>query len=431
MSVACVLLKQNGDIEAASIPGCGGKKPTPITQDILISKVLKKKLPASSTGLGILGSFAWKQKTLFMLGFVEPITSASSKKKKAAEEDTSENQHHLPPPLEGMTFYDDILVVASDMKTSFAKPVPFTVADYEAFYTGRMEGEEDDMEEDAEQEQEQEPVDDIDGTNEEALAEDDEEEEVDYDDEEEEEAEGEWEEDGEAEGEAEEAPTVTARATRQQRRAEIKKKSATHSALPFLATIATDPELGAESTRPGDIAEPQHPLRKRVVQAIATLFGSVRPKMDRVTQILFERLLWNFTMEWCDRKKIRRSWQTIGFKDIYLSICRRVISNLSPTSYVKNEYLWRAWSNREITLEEIVKKNNYELFPEHWQNLIDQQAKREQIQLEGDRSRATDRFQCNRCGKKETTYYELQTRSADEPMTIFINCLNCGKRWTQ
>jgi transcription elongation factor S-II len=38
-------------------------------------------------------------------------------------------------------------------------------------------------------------------------------------------------------------------------------------------------------------------------------------------------------------------------------------------------------------------------------------------------------FTCNRCKTKKTTYYQLQTRSADEPMTTFVSCLNCGKNW--
>ena len=38
-------------------------------------------------------------------------------------------------------------------------------------------------------------------------------------------------------------------------------------------------------------------------------------------------------------------------------------------------------------------------------------------------------FTCGKCKSMKTTYYELQTRSADEPMTAFVSCLNCGKRW--
>ena len=30
---------------------------------------------------------------------------------------------------------------------------------------------------------------------------------------------------------------------------------------------------------------------------------------------------------------------------------------------------------------------------------------------------------------KKTTYYQLQTRSADESMTTYVSCLNCGHRW--
>ena len=42
---------------------------------------------------------------------------------------------------------------------------------------------------------------------------------------------------------------------------------------------------------------------------------------------------------------------------------------------------------------------------------------------------STDAFKCGKCGKNETTYYQMQTRSADEPMTTFVTCSNCGKKW--
>ncbi|KAI9680165.1 MAG: RNA polymerase II elongation factor [Trizodia sp. TS-e1964] len=36
---------------------------------------------------------------------------------------------------------------------------------------------------------------------------------------------------------------------------------------------------------------------------------------------------------------------------------------------------------------------------------------------------------CGKCGKKEVSYTQAQTRSADEPMTTFCECVNCGNRW--
>ncbi|XP_076896651.1 transcription elongation factor TFIIS-like [Bidens hawaiensis] len=41
----------------------------------------------------------------------------------------------------------------------------------------------------------------------------------------------------------------------------------------------------------------------------------------------------------------------------------------------------------------------------------------------------TDQFKCGRCGKRKCTYYQLQTRSADEPMTTFVTCVNCDNHW--
>lgn len=41
----------------------------------------------------------------------------------------------------------------------------------------------------------------------------------------------------------------------------------------------------------------------------------------------------------------------------------------------------------------------------------------------------TDLFKCGKCGQKKTTYNQVQTRSADEPMTTFVYCMHCGNRW--
>ena len=48
--------------------------------------------------------------------------------------------------------------------------------------------------------------------------------------------------------------------------------------------------------------------------------------------------------------------------------------------------------------------------------------------IKGDMLKAS-LFTCGRCKSIKTTSTQKQTRSADEPMTVFVLCLNCGKRW--
>jgi transcription elongation factor S-II len=50
-----------------------------------------------------------------------------------------------------------------------------------------------------------------------------------------------------------------------------------------------------------------------------------------------------------------------------------------------------------------------------------------QMSLTGGTS--TDLIKCSKCRKTNVTYNQVQTRSADEPMTTFCLCNECGKRW--
>ncbi|CAO2826744.1 uncharacterized protein LOC130800357 [Amaranthus tricolor] len=40
---------------------------------------------------------------------------------------------------------------------------------------------------------------------------------------------------------------------------------------------------------------------------------------------------------------------------------------------------------------------------------------------------------CPKCHHGKASFYQMQTRSADEPMTIFYTCLNesCGHKWKE
>ncbi|KAF8505325.1 transcription factor S-II-domain-containing protein [Gautieria morchelliformis] len=59
-----------------------------------------------------------------------------------------------------------------------------------------------------------------------------------------------------------------------------------------------------------------------------------------------------------------------------------------------------------------------------------QQALEESPSLVSEEMEAeTDAFQCGRCRQRKTRYFQRQTRSADEPMTIFVTCTNCGNKW--
>lgn len=52
-----------------------------------------------------------------------------------------------------------------------------------------------------------------------------------------------------------------------------------------------------------------------------------------------------------------------------------------------------------------------------------------ECQLAVDEGTRTDLIQCKRCKQNNCAYTEVQTRSADEPMTLFVHCRSCGHRW--
>ncbi|KAJ3090394.1 RNA polymerase II elongation factor [Quaeritorhiza haematococci] len=52
-----------------------------------------------------------------------------------------------------------------------------------------------------------------------------------------------------------------------------------------------------------------------------------------------------------------------------------------------------------------------------------------EAQTAADQQAETDQFKCGKCKSRRCKYFQMQTRSADEPMTTFVTCLNCNHRW--
>jgi transcription elongation factor S-II len=90
---------------------------------------------------------------------------------------------------------------------------------------------------------------------------------------------------------------------------------------------------------------------------------------------------------------------------------RLLTSKIKPADFIK-------MTPNEMAPESLKK----EIEKLHKQNLFDAQGATEKRAV-------TDRFTCGKCKHKKVSYYQMQTRSADEPLTTFCTCENCGNRW--
>ena len=88
-----------------------------------------------------------------------------------------------------------------------------------------------------------------------------------------------------------------------------------------------------------------------------------------------------------------------------------LLGEISPDELAVMEAADMASDRRKVEMEEMKRKGREE-------------AVRGQTT-----AASTDMFVCGRCRQRKCTYYQMQTRSADEPMTTFVTCLNCNNRW--
>lgn len=135
-----------------------------------------------------------------------------------------------------------------------------------------------------------------------------------------------------------------------------------------------------------------------------------------------EKGIFNYALKEADQRKIVKKWDNAYFVQIYLDRLRSIMSNLKGDVLVSIK-------DRSVKAHIIAFMTHQELCPEKWSALIEAKSKRDKNKFETNIAAATDTFTCRKCKGNQCTYYQMQTRSADEPMTTFCNCIICGNRW--
>ncbi|KAK9468577.1 transcription factor S-II, central domain-containing protein [Lipomyces arxii] len=112
----------------------------------------------------------------------------------------------------------------------------------------------------------------------------------------------------------------------------------------------------------------------------------------------------------------------------YKTKMRSLYSNLKDS---KNPTLRYRVVSGEISADRLYRMSPQEMASDDLKNEIKRLEEKNLFNAQGAKeSRAvTDRFTCGKCKQKKVSYYQLQTRSADEPLTTFCTCENCGNRW--
>ena len=139
--------------------------------------------------------------------------------------------------------------------------------------------------------------------------------------------------------------------------------------------------------------------------------------------------IYNYTISYAKNRTVARKWSNKLFVTIYTDKLISILKNLDPKSSVKNKNLLSKLKKGEFKPHELAFMKHHQMFPEKWNKLVEAKIERDTNITKVDYSAATDDFTCWKCKGNKCRYYQMQTRSADEPMTTFVTCLSCANRW--
>jgi len=164
------------------------------------------------------------------------------------------------------------------------------------------------------------------------------------------------------------------------------------------------------------VSNPEH-FRNTIIVSLNKILN------DNVKSINIEKSIFNKSLEEATKMTIVKRWDNKLFVIIYLDKFKQIYFTL------QNPEIIEKIKSGIFVSKDMAFKTNQELYPEKWDKIIEDKKARLENKYFPKIEASTDNFNCRKCKSNQCTYYQLQTRSADEPMTTYVTCINCGNRW--
>jgi transcription elongation factor S-II len=157
-------------------------------------------------------------------------------------------------------------------------------------------------------------------------------------------------------------------------------------------------------------------IRDKVVENFKEIIGEIAVELEEsILHVVCDQSI---------KENIEIDWNNRVFWNMYRS---RAIS-FYECCKSNNEWIEKLKS-KEISTRVFAEMNAVDLCPARWKSSIEKIIESEK-KLYSKNESASIFMWCSGCKKKtKCDYYQMQTRSADESMTTFVNCLECDRRW--
>ena len=167
----------------------------------------------------------------------------------------------------------------------------------------------------------------------------------------------------------------------------------------------------------------------RIIADPDTFRNNIRSKLNQFIKNVkyskyLEKGIYNYSLKEATNRKVVKKWDNPFYIQLYLDRLRSIYINLQ-----KSPSFLAQVQDGTIKAPIVAFMTHQEMCPEKWEVLIQAKIIRDKTNFDPNIEASTDTFTCRKCHGKKCNYYMQQCRSADEPMTTFVSCIDCGNRW--